>query len=176
MRPSKDISEVNISEIIAGFDPGLRATGWGVIRRSKDGRLAHIASGTIKPDVKAPLAERLFDLEQQIDRVFSEYQPMQAAIEKAFAGVSISSAFLLGQARAACLIAAARAGVPIAEYAPTAIKKAVIGFGRADKHQITFIIGKLLPGAAPETDHAADALAIALCHGWRAHSALRAAS
>ncbi len=176
MRPSKDISE-----IIIGIDPGLRWTGWGVIgRRARDGAQVHVASGTIGPDTKAPLAERLLDLEQNIDQVLRTYQPAQAAIEKAFVGMSIPSAFLLGQARAACLIAAARASVPIVEYAPTAVKKAVIGFGRARKHQIAFIISKLLPAAAPETDHEADALAIALCHAFRGslrtRQILRAAS
>ncbi len=165
-----------ISEVILGFDPGLRATGWGAIRRERDGTMTHIASGTIKPDVKAHLAQRLFFLEQQADRVLAEYQPTGAAIEKAFIGASIPSAFLLGQARAACLIAAARARVPIVEYAPTEVKKAVVGLGRANKHQIGFIIGKLLPGALPENDHAADALAIALCHGWRSHRLLREVS
>ena len=163
-------------EIILGFDPGLRATGWGVIRRAQDGAMTHIASGTIKPDTKIALAERLFFLESQADRVLIAYQPTLAAIEKAFVGASIPAAFSLGQARAACFIAAARAGVPITEYAPTAVKKAVIGSGRANKQQIGFIIGKLLPGSAPETDHAADALAIALCHGWRAHRLLQEAS
>ena len=159
MRPFK--------QIVAGIDPGLGTTGWGVIQCLEGGGALYIASGSARADPKAPLAERLLYIERHIAEMIAEYRPERLAIEKAFAGASIESAFLLGSARAACLIAAARAHIPIFEYAPTHIKKTITGTGRADKQQIGFMIRTLLPQSQPNSEHEADALAVALTESWQ---------
>lgn len=148
---------------ILGLDPGLRRTGWGVV--TIDGmRLAHVAHGIIKPDEKAPFAERLLHLFEEITAVIAAHAPDEAAVEETFVNSNASSTLKLGHARAACLIAPAKAGLPVAEYAATVVKKAVVGTGGADKDQVGFMIRRLLPTAGETTADAADALAVAIAH------------
>ena len=148
---------------ILGLDPGLRCTGWGVV--AVDGaRLAHVAHGVIKPDEKAEFAVRLLTLFEAICGVIETYSPDEAAVEETFVNSNASSTLKLGHARAACLIAPARAGMPVAEYAATVVKKSVVGTGAADKHQVGFMIRRLLPAAGDTTSDAADALAVAIAH------------
>lgn len=148
---------------LLGLDPGLRATGWGVIDVTGN-RLTHIANGTITSDAKRSLADRLVELEQGVQAVVSEYQPQSAAVETAFVAKDAAAALKLGQARAIALLVPARHGLEVAEYAPNKIKKTVVGAGHADKGQIKMMVEMLLPQCRAKSEHAADALAVAICH------------
>ena len=148
---------------ILGLDPGLRLTGWGII--TIDGaRLSHVAHGVIKPDNAAPFATRLLTLFDGIMDVIAQYAPQEAAVEETFLNSNAASTLKLGHARAAALIAPAKAGLPVAEYAAKVVKKAVVGTGGADKDQVAFMIARLLPTAGSPTADAADALAVAIAH------------
>ncbi|MFN3521680.1 MAG: crossover junction endodeoxyribonuclease RuvC [Phenylobacterium sp.] len=148
---------------ILGLDPGLRRTGWGVI--VVDGaRLVHVAHGVIAPKDSAPFAERLLVLFDALCEVIEAHAPHEAAVEETFMNNNAASALKLGHARAAALIAPARAGLPVAEYAATVVKKSVVGTGGADKAQVGFMIRRLLPTAGETTADAADALAVAIAH------------
>lgn len=151
---------------VLGIDPGLRATGWGVIDLA-GARLVHVANGTIASNERLSVAERLVEIETGLNAIVETYAPDAAAVEQAFVARDPLAALKLGQARAIALLVPARAGISVAEYAPNHIKKAVVGAGHAGKAQIRMMIDMLLPGSGAETEHAADALAIAICH---AHS------
>ncbi len=148
---------------ILGLDPGLRCTGWGVV--SVEGsRLTHVAHGTIRPDDKLPLSDRLLAMFEAVSAILEEHRPHEAAIEETFVNNNPSSTLKLGHARAAAMIAPARAGLLVAEYAATVVKKAVVGTGGADKTQVGFMVRRLLPTAGDPSSDAADALAVAICH------------
>ncbi|MEQ8267440.1 MAG: crossover junction endodeoxyribonuclease RuvC [Parvibaculum sp.] len=149
-----------------GIDPGLTGTGWGVIGVAGS-KLTHIANGTITSNPRLGLAERLVQIETGLMRVIAEYAPDAAAVEQAFVARDAAAALKLGQARAVALLVSARAGLAVAEYAPNHVKKSVVGAGHADKLQIRLMVDMLLPGSKAGSEHAADALAIAICH---AHS------
>jgi len=148
---------------ILGLDPGLRRTGWGVVA-VEGARLAHVAHGVIAPKDSLAFAERLLVLFDAIAEVIARHAPDEAAVEETFMNSNAQSALKLGHARACCLIAPARAGLPVAEYAATVVKKAVVGTGAADKEQVGFMIRRLLPTAGETTADAADALAVAIAH------------
>lgn len=148
---------------IIGLDPGLRRTGWGVVA-IEGARLTHIAHGVIAPKDTLPFAQRLLILFDAIAEVIALHAPDEAAVEETFMNTNAQSALKLGHARACCLIAPARAGLPVAEYAATVVKKAVVGTGAADKAQVGFMIRRLLPTAGDTTSDAADALAVAIAH------------
>ncbi len=148
---------------ILGLDPGLRKTGWGVIR-VEGNRLSHLGHGVIAPDEKAPFSERLLALFDGISAVVADWTPDEAAIEETFMNNNAASALKLGHARAAALLAPAKAGLPVAEYAARVVKKSVVGTGAADKDQVAFMIARILPGSAGATADAADALAVAVAH------------
>lgn len=149
--------------IILGIDPGLRATGWGAI--SADGcRLAFVASGTVTADAGDALSDRLAALYRGLEEVLARINPHEAAVEETFVSRNASSTLKLGQARGIALLAPARQGISVAEYAPALVKKTVVGTGAADKRQIRHMVARLLPRAEVLTDHAADALAVAICH------------
>lgn len=149
--------------LILGLDPSLTCTGWGIIRRDGN-RLSHIANGQVKTDAKAPLAMRLVTLDSELAAVIAAYQPAQAAVEEVFVNKNGQSTLKLGQARGVCLLAAARAGLPVSEYAPTLVKKAIVGTGGAEKAQVQAMLGVLLPGVKLAGADAADALAVAIAH------------
>jgi crossover junction endodeoxyribonuclease RuvC len=148
---------------ILGLDPGLRRTGWGVIT-VQGARIGHVAHGVIAPRDTLPFAERLLTLFDAISAVIAEHQPAEAAVEETFMNNNAASALKLGHARAMALVAPARAGLPVAEYAATVVKKAVVGTGGADKDQVAFMIARLLPAARGVNADAADALAVAIAH------------
>lgn len=148
---------------ILGLDPGLRRTGWGVIEI--DGaRLTHVAHGVIAPKDSLPFSERLLALFEGISAIVADYAPHEAAVEETFMNNNAASALKLGHARAMALVAPARAGLAVAEYAATVVKKSVVGTGAADKTQVAFMIARLLPKAGPASADAADALAVAIAH------------
>ncbi len=148
---------------ILGLDPGLRRTGWGVVA-CEGARLVHVAHGVIAPKDTLPFAERLLTLLSGIEAVIAEHAPDEAAVEETFVNENARSALKLGHARAMALVAPARAGLPVAEYAATVVKKAVVGTGGADKAQVGWMIARLLPTAGKTTADAADALAVAIAH------------
>ena len=124
---------------IIGIDPGLRNTGWGVVE-SLGNSLRFIASGTVKSDNKLDLASRLKQLYDGLETVLHEYQPFEAAVENTFVNKDATATLKLGQARGIAMVVPARAGLRVAEYAPNAVKKAVIGVGHGDKKQIVMMV------------------------------------
>jgi crossover junction endodeoxyribonuclease RuvC len=148
---------------IIGIDPGLRNTGWGVI--AQDGtRLSYVADGTLHSDAGKPLAERLLELHAQLIDVIREYQPDEAAVEETFVNTDARATLKLGQARGALMLAPAILKLPVAEYAPNTVKKAVVGAGHAEKDQVKHMVRLLLPKAMMRTADSTDALAVAICH------------
>jgi crossover junction endodeoxyribonuclease RuvC len=147
---------------LIGLDPGLRLTGWGVIEVDGN-RLRHLAHGVVKVGPAAPLADRLRELFDGIAAILEAHRPQEAAVEETFVNVNPGSTLKLGQARGVVMLAPARAGLPVFEYAANLIKKSITGVGHADKRQMAMMVGRLLPGVAAESD-AADALAVAICH------------
>ena len=161
---------------IVGIDPGLRRTGWGVIE-SIGSRLSFVAAGTILPHEAAPLGERLCAIHDGLARVLGEFGPDEAAVEATFVNRDAAATLKLGQARGIAMLVPARAGLPVAEYAPNAVKKSVVGTGHAEKGQIRAMVSMLLPRAVFDTADSADALAIAICHAHhRGAAALRVAA
>ena len=148
---------------LLGLDPGLGTTGWGVIQ-AHGNRLSHIANGQLKTDSAAPLPERLADLARQLETLIAEHAPEGAAVEEVFVNKNPQSTLKLGQARGVALMCAARAGIAVGEYAPSLVKKAVVGTGGAEKAQVHAMILRLLPGAKIAGPDAADALAVAITH------------
>ena len=147
---------------ILGIDPGLNATGWGIVSH-QGARLSWVAHGVIKAPTKAAMSERLKFIYEGVDSLINEFKPDEAAVEDQFVHANPGSALKLGQARAAAMLAPARADLPVGEYAPRLIKKSVVGTGGAEKSQIAAMISILLPGTKAKDD-VADALAIAICH------------
>lgn len=150
---------------ILGIDPSSVATGYGLLEAQEGGDSLVLAYGAIKPPRKASLPERLLEIKTGIDRLISDYAPDEVAVENPFFGLNIKTAITLGQVRGAVLVAVAGAGAPLFEYSPLEIKKAVTGYGQAEKNQVGIMIRALLrvDDDAMEED-AADALACAFCH------------
>lgn len=160
---------------VIGFDPGLRSTGWGVVDWA-GGRLSHVANGTCSTASGGELAARLASLHAQIETVIAGHAPDEAAVELTFVSKDAVATLKLGQARAIALLVPAQRGLAVAEYAPNAVKKAVVGVGHADKRQIQHMVGYLLPGVKLAGPDAADALAVAICHAWAAGARSRMAA
>ena len=154
---------------LIGLDPGLRNTGWGIVD-AEGNRLIWVADGAVVSDPKATLAERLVQLHDGLQQVIADWQPQVAAIEETFVNKNPTSTLKLGQARGVSLLVASLNGLPVTEYAPNAIKKAVVGTGHAHKDQVKLMVKTLLPGAKLSNEHATDALAAAICH---AHHGVR---
>ena len=148
---------------IIGIDPGLRNTGWGVIR-SQGNRLSHVANGVVVPESSLSLAARLVELRDGLDAVIRRLAPDEAVVEETFVNVNAASTLKLGQARGVALLVPASHGLVVAEYPPNLIKKSVVGSGHAAKQQVQMMVRTLLPGAEIATPDAADALAAAICH------------
>ena len=160
--------------MVLGLDPGLGTTGWGLIE-AQGNRLAHVANGQLKTNSAAPLPERLADLAGQLEALIAEHSPSAAAVEEVFVNQNPQSTLKLGQARGVALMCAARAGIAVGEYAPTLVKKAVVGTGGAEKAQVHAMVSRLLPGAKIAGPDAADALAVAITHAHHLASARRMA-
>jgi crossover junction endodeoxyribonuclease RuvC len=148
---------------VLGIDPGTAVTGWGVVE-SCGAAFSCVASGVLALRSRLPLGERLQVIRSGVAALVCEHRPAAVALEKAFVAHNVQSAFRLGEARGAVLIAAAEAGVPVFEYAPAQVKLWVVGYGRADKEQMVRGVAlRLGVGRAARSDEA-DALALALCH------------
>ncbi|MCF6326412.1 MAG: crossover junction endodeoxyribonuclease RuvC [Devosiaceae bacterium] len=148
---------------IIGIDPGLRRCGWGIIE-SAGNRLSFVASGTIVPNVKLPLANRLVTLFEELCATIKTFRPDEAAVEETFVSAGARSALQLGQARGVVLMAPALLDLEVGEYAANLVKKSIVGSGHADKGQMQLMVNTLLPSASFNGADEADALAIAICH------------
>jgi crossover junction endodeoxyribonuclease RuvC len=148
---------------ILGIDPGSQATGYGVVEH-RDGKLVHVAHGTLRASRDASPERRLADLHRCLLEVIEHHRPELASVEQVFVARGARSALVLGQARGVALAAIGAAGLAVHEYAPARIKQSVTGNGRASKLQVQRVVKRLLSlERAPAAD-AADALAAALCH------------
>ncbi len=157
--------------LVMGLDPGLRNLGWGVIH--VDGvRLRHVANGVLHSEGE-DLATRLLSLYRQLSVVFAAQSPDHAAVEQTFVNKDAVATLKLGHARAIALLVPAQAGLTVGEYAPNAVKKAVVGVGKAAKVQVDHMVRMQLPGVQIAGPDAADALAVALCHAFHMQSAGR---
>jgi crossover junction endodeoxyribonuclease RuvC len=150
--------------VVIGIDPGITNTGFGVVE-SRGSALLALDGGVIETSPKTPLENRLAAIADRIDELISEHNPDAMAIESIYFGKNAESAFLVGQARGAVVCEAGRKGLPVASYTPQQIKLAVCGSGAAAKDQVQRMVSVLLdlPGEVPP-DHAADALAVGVCH------------
>ncbi len=148
---------------IIGIDPGLRKTGWGIIE-STGTRLVYLASGTVRTDTSRDLSDRLMMVYKGLALPLADWKPSEAAVEQTFVNKNGQSTLKLGQARGVAMLVPAMCGLRVAEYSATQVKKTVIGTGRGDKNQIGAMISFLLPKARPDSEDAADALAIAITH------------
>jgi crossover junction endodeoxyribonuclease RuvC len=146
---------------VLGVDPGTVATGWGVIDQAGQ-RLTYVAGGVIRS--RGPLPQRLARVYEEACRILAEFAPACVSLEKTFVGENVQSAFRLGEARGAILVASAQAAVPVCEYSPAEIKVAVAGNGRAAKEQMQTMVVKLLLLNGALAGDEADALGAAICH------------
>jgi crossover junction endodeoxyribonuclease RuvC len=151
---------------ILGLDPGLRRLGWGLVD-VEGARLSWVAHGVIEPPQDEALSVRLLHLFDALGAVIAQWTPDEAAIEETFVNMNPSSTLKLGHARAAAMLAPAKAGIMVAEYAALDIKKSVVGAGRAEKEQVLFMVRRLLPKAPDMKADAADALACAITHAHK---------
>ncbi len=150
--------------LILGIDPGSRNTGYGMVSR-QGSRILPVAFGVISPGGRRALPERLLQIHDGLTDVIAEEKPEVMAIEEAFYSKNVRSALRLGEARAIAILCAAEAGIPVAEYSPAVVKKAVVGSGRAHKSQVQVMVQRILGLAEPPaSEDAADALAVAICH------------
>jgi crossover junction endodeoxyribonuclease RuvC len=158
--------------IILGIDPGLANTGWGVVEQAGS-RLRCLAYGCITTLSCDPLPSRLAAIHEELLRVIDRYAPQAGAVESVYFGTNAKTAFATGQARGAALLALAGGGRALGEYGPGEIKMAVVGSGSADKGQVQYMVRTILRlDRDPTPDHAADALAAAICHAHRSRSPL----
>jgi crossover junction endodeoxyribonuclease RuvC len=150
--------------IVLGIDPGLANTGYGVVAR-RGGRLLALDGGVIETHAGVAPERRLADIHAAVDALMEEHQPQAVALEELYFGQNVRTAFAVGQARGVVLLAAGQHGLPCSSYTPQQVKSAVCGSGRAQKDQVARMVQVLLGLAEePRPDHAADALAVALCH------------
>ncbi len=157
---------------ILGIDPGTHATGFGVIDW-RDGRLRHVCYGVIRTKASEPLWERLRTIHRRVAETAAEYRPDSLAIESCFVSKNVQSALKLGHTRGVVMVACMEVGADVHEYAPSEVKKAVTGTGRADKNQVAQMVRTILGlPKAPPSD-ASDALAVAICHAHAASATSR---
>jgi crossover junction endodeoxyribonuclease RuvC len=154
--------------VVLGIDPGTAATGFGVVAR-RGGRLVALDGGVIATPAGVPLERRLADIHARVADLLDAHRPEAMAIEELYFGANVRTAFAVGQARGVVLLAAGERGVPCRGYTPQQVKGAVCGSGRAEKAQVQRMVQALLSlPELPRPDHAADALAVAICHAHRA--------
>ncbi len=152
---------------VIGIDPGLAATGWGVVRFDGS-RFRHVGHGVVTTNPGSPLAQRLCTIHQEIEKLLAKYAPSEAGVEELYFSKNTTSALQVAHARGVVLLALGERGIPVECYSPQHVKQAVIGRGRAEKEQVQRLVGVVLGlEEVPGPDHAADALAIAICHAHR---------
>jgi crossover junction endodeoxyribonuclease RuvC len=151
-----------VNQVVLGVDPGSLNTGFGVISAEGD-RLTPLAHGRISLPSRSPLEVRLCQIYDRLKELILEYRPHTLALEEIFLAANVKTAFTLGQVRGVVLLAATQALLPVHLYPPLVVKKAVVGYGRASKSQVKLMVEKLL-GLRVTNHHAADALAVGVCH------------
>jgi crossover junction endodeoxyribonuclease RuvC len=150
---------------VLGIDCGGEYTGYGVVEMNARGELSCLASGAIKLSSREALPRRLSRIFAQLGEIIAEHRPDEVAIEDVFYALNVKSALKLGQIRGVAMLAAAAAGLEVAEYSPLTIKSSVVGYGRAEKQQVQHMVTRLLGlPEPPQPLDASDALAIAICH------------
>ena len=154
--------------LVLGIDCGCEATGYGLIE--SDGRSHRlVTAGAIRTSARTPFPERLRQIAEELARLMEAWRPAAVAVEEVFFAANVKSALKLGHVRGVALLEAARAGLPVSEYSPLEVKSSVVGYGRAEKHQVQRMVQSLLElPEPPPSEDAADALAIAICHAHRA--------
>lgn len=148
---------------VLGIDPGSHTTGYGIVDREGQS-LRHVDNGGIRVDPALPLAKRLQGIYAELRRLIAAHRPEVMVVEDVFVAANARSSLALGQARGVALLAASSAGLPVAEYSPAEVKLAVVGQGRATKHQIQQMVRVILRLPEVAEEDAADALAVAICH------------
>ncbi len=159
-------TRINLIEhmFVLGIDPGLSTTGYGIVEVAGVSMSA-VTAGVIRTSPSDPIAHRLRELAEDLEAVIAEFEPVEAAIEEVFVNRNLQTAMSVGRASGVAILLAARAGIPIAEYTPSAVKLAVTGNGSADKRQVQAMVARRLGlDSAPKPADAADALGIAICH------------
>lgn len=152
-------------KIVLGIDPGTATTGYGAVGQTDAGSFELLACGVIRTAPEQEMSLRLLEIFTDMQALIEEFQPNEIAVEKLFFGRNVTTAITVGQARGTILLAAAMAGISIAEYTPAEIKQAVTGYGNADKLQMQEMVQNLLNlPEIPRPDDAADGVAIAICH------------
>jgi crossover junction endodeoxyribonuclease RuvC len=152
---------------VIGIDPGLASTGWGVVRFDGS-RFIHVGHGVVTTDPGTPLSHRLLKIHHEICEVLAAHHPSEAGVEDLFFAKNATSAMQVAQARGVVLLALAQSGIEVGTYSPQQVKQAVIGRGKAAKEQVQRLVGVVLGlEEIPGPDHAADALAVAICHANR---------
>ena len=158
------------ARIILGIDPGSSVTGYSLIA-NKDGKNSLIGYGTIRIPTKVDLSQKLKKIYDSVLKLICQHSADELAIEEAFYSKNVRSTMVIGQARGAAILAAGQAGIPVAEYSPREIKRSVVGIGSASKSQVQYMVKNLLNlRETPHPEDAADAIAIALCHAYKAES------
>jgi crossover junction endodeoxyribonuclease RuvC len=164
--------------IVLGIDPGTASTGYGVVRSSR-GQLAALDGGVISTDAGLPMELRLVSIHERLTALIEAHRPDAVALEDLYFGQNVRSAFAVGQARGVVMLAAGAHEIPCSHYTPQQVKSAVCDSGAAEKAQVQHMVQLLLHlPELPQPDHAADALAVAICHAARAplHRALAGAT
>jgi len=168
--------ETDITPVVLGIDPGVSRCGYGVVRRD-GGRFHAVAYGVIRTPPRDELPTRLATLLRELDALMVEFRPVAVAVERVLFQVNTRTAMSVGQASGLALALAGRAGVPVVNYSPNEVKLAVAGDGNAGKYEVQTMVTRLLQLAeVPDPPDAADALALALCHWWRAPLAAQGAA
>lgn len=152
---------------VLGIDPGTRHCGWGIVEAKSGSRVVHVAHGVISPKATLPLATRLGIIHEGLAAAIKEHAPQTAGVEEVFFAANVKSALVLGHARGVALLAAAQAGLDVAAYAPTVVKQAVVGTGRAEKFQVSRMVSVILGLGEIKQADASDALAVAIAHATR---------
>lgn len=150
--------------LVLGIDPGTAITGYGLVR-SEGNRLHAVAYGCIRTEAKLPTPQRLQQTYEGLQQVIASYAPEEVAIEELFFNKNTKTALVVGQSRGVAILSVVNAGLPVAEYTPLQVKQSVVGYGRAEKQQVQYMVKTMLNlKEIPKPDDAADALAIAICH------------
>ena len=158
--------------IILGIDPGLATVGWGVIE-SERGQVRPIAYGAITTPAHTDIEARLLMIQNDIETIIEKYKPDEMAIEELFFNTNITTGIAVAEARGVILCTAHKLGVKISEYTPLQVKQAVVGYGKAEKHQVIAMVTSILKlSKPPKPDDTADAVAIAICHAQSRGSAM----
>lgn len=158
--------------VVLGIDPGTAITGYGVVERQADGSNRLLECGVVRTSPRSPLSLRLRQIYEGVSELIERHAPAAVAVEGVFFGKNARSAMVLGHARGVILLAAAVREIEVAEYSPAEVKSAIVGTGRATKHQVGFMTQKLLKlREPPRPEDAADGVAVAMCHCFRSRAA-----